>query len=185
VRFYESESWERRHPYFVAALLFIVLSIVLCNVRPAFTSAFDNVISTIVIIVSILMGFVGVLLALLVSVRHTTFIVQLFKIKSPALMKKYFSNTLVSGFLLVVLSAVLYLRSWIYGLHLPFEIDLYIILIALWVSMIAYVALAFRRVVNIMMDILFKSNEESKKDEYNEMDEDSARLLAEKYRRQK
>jgi len=182
----DKESVERLHPIIISvstlALLFILFLVVPCNIFPFASSAFDNVIGVIVTSTSILIGFIGVLLALLVGVRESALMVELFKIKDRGLLKKYFSSTIMSGFFLLILSILLYLRDWVNLLYISESFYTYNLLVILWVSLIVYVVLVARRIVNIMMVILFKSDKLPSVDSI-KMEESEAEEFGRRYRR--
>jgi len=176
------ERIEKWHPLLFSVIVFIALFFAPSCAFPPYDTAFDNVIGAVVTSSSILIGFVGVLLSLLIGVKETPLIISLFEIKGASLLRKYFAQSILSGFFLLVLSVILYLRDWIVAISSGFEFDAYSFLVSLWVSLIIFVVLAACRIINIMMIILFKSNRMPKIDSI-EMDENEAKQLQEKYKR--
>ena len=134
---------------------------------------------------SILVGFVGVLLGLLASIKDTPVVAKLFKQKEIGILKGYFSASIISGVMLVFFSIVLFLRDFIESLKLLglLNFSVYNLLVAVWFSLIIYVILSTWRIINIMMHILFSNREDIDKVDSIVMDKNKARELQERFKK--
>ena len=139
---------------------------------------FDKVLDSVINFTSIVIGFIGVLIGILFSIRNSVLVDKLFKHKSREKLKKYFVESFISGVLLIVLSIIMYLRkNLIIG-----ECDLSVKLFNLWVGFIAYTLLCSYRIISIMILIVFHEDEIKSKQE--ELPEERKTDLDRKYSRQ-
>ncbi|MCI8520598.1 MAG: hypothetical protein HFE51_10495 [Clostridia bacterium] len=120
------------------------------------TDTFDKVLDSVINFTSIIIGFIGVLIGILFSIRNSKLVKRLFKHKSREKLKQYFIESFVSGAFLIVLSIIMYLRqNLIFG-----EYDLYTIIFNLWIGFTVYTALSSYRIISIMIVIVFNEEEE-------------------------
>ena len=145
------------YPLFVFIVCLIV-TILLTRQHPLeLENPFNYVLSATITWSSVLLGFIGVLLGVLFNLLHTDLIKTLFKYATRNALKRYFSEALISGVLLILLSMVLFICD-------------HQILLSLWVSTVVFKLLCAYRIISLMMYILF-SPKDSYKNEDVEMNQ--------------
>lgn len=109
---------------------------------------------------SIIVGFVGVLLGILMSIKNDAAVVELFKTPGKDTLRTYFREAILSGIFLVAFSAVVGLRTLLddvlpsLGSYSPS-----VMLFAVWVGLSVFVFAATYRIAGIMMHIIFHSDD--------------------------
>ncbi len=113
--------------------------------------AFDKVLESTITLSSILIGFVGVLLGILFTVKDTEAISSLFKSKKKFVLKKYFKYNIIFGMLLVLLSLLLYIVEVMDDLSITVKYGVY----GFWGFLLLYTLSSTFRIINIIMHIIF------------------------------
>lgn len=114
----------------------------------------DNLLSNVITFSSIIIGFVGVLLAVLFSLRATNTVELLFKNKKQEDLKRYFTRSIASGVFVVCISICLYLRKMFY-IYIIKDITITRVLGAMWGATIVYLILATYILLDIIMCVIF------------------------------
>jgi hypothetical protein len=140
-------TFEEIYPIIGGALGFIISVFLIGNCIP---EEFDKILDASINFSSILTGFVGALIAILFSIKDTELMKYLFKYKKKNVLLHYFKNTVLSGIIIVIFSAILYLRNNLININIvKFSISV-------WIFLIIYFILASYRIIDIMMIIIFK-----------------------------
>lgn len=129
----------------------IVMNVELTNLPPKF----DNILNGVITFSSILIGFIGVLISILLTIKDSNLIRELFKKVQGKILKKYFKFSLISGFLVVLFSLILYFNNRPIFIYKEKQIDISIIL---WTLFLSYFAMSSLRIIDIMMHIIFKDH---------------------------
>lgn len=149
--FFKKLSIEKHLPISLAIMTFILL--VLC-VHINIEKYLDNLISTTITFSSIIVGFVGVLLAVLFSLRATITVEALFRNRKQGELKRFFKRCIISGVLVVCISIVLYLRDML-NIHIVWNITVVGLIEAFWGATIVYLLVATYILLDIIMCIIF------------------------------
>lgn len=144
--FWRSLSFERLYPYGVG--LSGLGASVICGL--CFTnSGFTDVLNASITFSSILVGFIGALLAILVSIRDSEIIGYIFSVIDKDIFHSYFREAIVSGVVTVISSALLFVAQG----------DLRLWGGRLWLGIVLFFMCASYRVINILLAIVFKDKE--------------------------
>lgn len=175
------EQIERRIPCLCASFVFVVTTMLVTWIKPVFNDSFDKIVDLTVNFTSVLIGFVGVLIGLLFSIRDYDLVKKLFEHKRQTILKRYFTSVILAGLLVLVLSAFLYLRDEI--LCLSGKRTIVEGLFILWCAQVGYMLGSGGRVVMIMLNIVFKAEKENASKKHDsDMPEEEAEQLREQLR---
>lgn len=133
---------------------------------------YDKILDAMITFFSIMLGFVGVLIGILFSIRNTKLVKMLFAHKSREKLKWYFSEAFLSGFLFIILSVLMYAKN---------EVIFMNELVSFWVGLILYSLLCNCRIIKIIMNIVF-FDEEKQQEKKDKMDEFQKNKLMDKYK---
>lgn len=173
---YFIEQW---YP-FALSVIVVVIYLFLFNIN--IVDDIDTIINAVISFASILVGFIGTLLALLFSLNNNPIVKFIFKDEHyNKLMKKFFIRVFQSGFILIVCSLVLFLRKTINNidffnlriLYFNQEITILIIIKIIWIFSLSYFGSSSYRIILIITKIAFtynNINEDDKADEGEELD---------------
>lgn len=138
---------------------------------------YDKVLDSVINSTSIIIGFIGVLIGILFSIRNSELVDKLFKHKSRDKLKKYFVESFISGVILVTLSIIMYLREkLVIG-----NFDLSNPLFDLWIGFIVYTLLCSYRIISVIIFIVFHEENLTTKSE--EMPQEKKSELDQKYKK--
>lgn len=158
-------------------LILTIIVIVLCLVISGLYNfdfsdpAYDKILDATINCTSILIGFVGVLIGVLFSIRYSKLIVTLFKQGADVKLKQYFLKSIISGVMLVVISAFLYLR-YIQPINIAIRY-----LVTIWCGLLVYSGACYYRIIKLMIQIVFNHNEY----DFNFSDTEDAKVARQKY----
>jgi hypothetical protein len=153
---------------YYAILYLISLVVVICAFHFDWTyqiENFDKVLDSVITFSSIILGFLGALLGILITIRDSSIMIKIFKENHKSTIKHYFSESIFIGFLVVITSTILQLflsetDSWI--LYLFYG----------WLFITTLFICSSYRVIRTLMDIMFKSDIKNEKNE-KEIDDES------------
>lgn len=132
-----------------------------------------KILDSMITFISIVLGFVGVLIGILFSIRNTHLVKQLFRYKSREKLKRFFNEALLSGLIFILISIVMYMKN-------EFTITKYF-MPSLWVGFLSYTIACDIRIINIVMNIVFFDDSDSKS-EKDEMPKQEKENLRRKYK---
>jgi hypothetical protein len=170
--------WERFYPLIIS-LLSVGLSITfkLKIDIPGFEKVLDGIIT----FTSIVIGFLGALLAIILSISKSKVMQHLYKHVNESngknLLYSYFNQTIIAGFVTVILSIFLYILKEIKDIKCYGEYALYI-----WVFFSVFFILSSYRIVSVLMRTLFTESKLSNQDaekKPKKLPEDQVRTLKE------
>lgn len=115
----------------------------------SYNDVFDNILDATINFNSIIIGFVGVLIGILFSLRDSHIVSLLFKHNKEQQLKRYFLEAIISGVVLLLFSAVLYLRA-VYPMNM---IVSYIV--SIWCGLLVYSGASYYRIIQLMIKIIF------------------------------
>lgn len=173
--------WEAYHPFavgfFCMCLSFIGNRLVQF---PSFSSV-ENILDAVITLSSVTVGFAGVLLAILFSIRNSESISILFRTVAKTRLQSYFRQVIVSSFALLVVSALLHNHDSIGDLfrHIGFTVNPADLVLFFWFGLVFFVIAAAYRIVSIMMYIIFNDDVETPR--VHELDSESKKELKSKY----
>jgi len=164
--------WEEKYPLILSLLitgiLFIHISYNFCHPQN-----FENTLNAMITIDSILLGFLGVSLLILLSIHDRKVVEFLFKNPSRKTLKMYFKSPIISGFVNLILSiSFVFIGYFINKLML-----------IIWLFTALFFILSSYRIISIVMHIVFKdptATNERKPDKV--LDANREKELKEKYK---
>lgn len=153
-------------PYIVSVLLLVIAYFLDWSYK---IEKFDKVLDSIITFSSIIIGFLGALLGILITIRDTGIMK---KIYSKNIYKKelkfYFYETIIIGFIVIVLTTIMYLV-----MGQEYKINIIIFYAWLFVATLFFIS-SFNLILKLM-SILFKSDiqedEEQESNDCKEQDE--------------
>lgn len=113
---------------------------------------FEKVLDNATIFSSIVVGFLGALLGILVSIKDTEIVTAIFETEEKSTLKSYFNETFLLGIVVVLCSSVMQvLRSQ--------ESITTLIIFHIWALISFWFIPSTYRIVNILMSVFFKTND--------------------------
>lgn len=161
--------FEQYYPLIAAIVGIIIFICSSCNFW--LSEDFDKVLNGVITFSSILVGFMGALLAILASIRNTEIVEYIYSHVEKSLFLKYFKFTIIPGLLVVVLSCVMFvIKNNFLGV--------------LWTFTTIYFAFASYRIIDILLRIIFKDpNCTEYKPSGNELTEAEANAIRERLKK--
>ncbi|WP_260286746.1 hypothetical protein [Peribacillus aracenensis] len=138
--------------------LFISIIVVVISIRFDFSYTvenFDKVLDGTITFSSIVVGFLGALLGILVSIKDSAIVKSIFDSKEKHTLKRYFNETFIMGFLVVILSCAMHVLR-VYP-SITTKVIFYI-----WLGLTCWFIPSTHRIVNILMSVFFKTNSKDK-----------------------
>lgn len=129
-------------------------------------SNFEKILDAVITFTSIIIGFLGALLGILFTVKDTEIVKELFK-KHRSAMKYFFNEALITGFLLILLSAVFYIYKDNTSEYVKY-------MFCAWIGFVSLFVTSSYRVITSLMSLLFNSD---KKKEINDFSEDQKEAI--------
>lgn len=170
---------EKYLPCFLGIVAFVTIIVSASKINISSTS-FERILDSTITLSSIIVGFVGVLLGLLFSIRNTEIVDLLFKKKSKNVLQSYFKSNILSGILLVLMSLILYLSDAITDISILAKHITH----GIWGFLLIYTIASAYRIINIIMFILFcDEKNENKEPEPMKMDDKRKQDLKNRYSR--
>ncbi|WP_281885716.1 hypothetical protein [Paenibacillus sp. YYML68] len=129
---------------------------------------FDKVLDGSITFSSIVVGFLGALLGILMSIRDSLIVKAIFATNEKKTLKLYFQETFIIGFAVVISSCVMHviredislLTDWIF---------------TIWLLVVAWFIPSTYRIVSILMSVFFSSNNSSTRPQGNKTNDITAR----------
>ncbi|MYL71737.1 hypothetical protein GLW00_12795 [Halobacillus litoralis] len=112
---------------------------------------FEKVLDGVITFGSIVVGFLGALLGILVSVRNSGIVKEIFESNNKTVLKIYFNETFIVGFLTIITSISLYILK-------EYDQVASKIVFYFWILFVIWFIPSTYRIINILMTVLFKSN---------------------------
>lgn len=124
------------------------------------TKSFDKIIDATINFISIVLGFIGVLIGLLFSIKDTGLVKKLFEGNRKRQLKLCFMEAIVFGILLVGISMMMYVAGDIYELLLSKDLDWPInnIMFYIWTLIWGLAIGSSFQIIYIMINSLFGKN---------------------------
>lgn len=112
---------------------------------------FDKVLDGSITFSSIVVGFLAALLGILISIRDTEIVKEIFRQNEIGTLKYYFNEALILGFLTVILSGVLHVirENILLSVTIVFNV---------WSVVLFWFIASTYRIVHLLMNIFFKSH---------------------------
>lgn len=173
---------ERFYPTFFSC---VAVFFYLC-VSPPFQDSFSELLSACFSFVSIMLGFIGVLIALLFSLNSN--MIKDYVLNDEILKKRiyqFYRAPIYSGFIFILVSLLFYIKNTIYSMEFPEGVSggIWFIIKLIWIYFLIYFIASSYRIVHIVLHISFydKSDDElegqekvqciSENEEYKKMQE--------------
>lgn len=116
---------------------------------------FDKVLDGAINFSSIVLGFLGALLGILLSIKDSEIVKAIFRNNGKSLLKYYFNESFITGLLVVILSSIMHIVRKDKGdPTLLADIMFYV-----WVTIVVFFIFSTYRIVNILMNVFFKAND--------------------------
>lgn len=172
------------YPWMFGSVVTVVASLFYWDTEIEISTQMSNLVNSITTFASVNVGFVGVLLGILFSVKDAPLIKGLFEREhTKGLTSRYFKESIVGGLALVILSSCLHVMTPIEVL-LPNGAIIYIstLVISGWAGLVTYALLASFRIMSLMMKALFKSGQPSSRLGGPSMDESERQNLRDQFK---
>lgn len=144
---------ERVYPYAVAS--FLVVIIYMQKINYISSNNINNAIDGVITITSLIIGFVGAVLPVIMGMKNDSkFVRYVFEKDTERLFMKYMKNTLLYGMLLIAISVSLYFKKD-YETTIYYKYVFYV-----WIFMMALFLSATHRCINNMLNLIFSKDEE-------------------------
>lgn len=125
---------------------------------------FDDLLVSVITFGSIVTGFLGALLGILMSIRNSDIVKEIFNSHEKSTLKFYFYETFTLGFMLIILTSSMQI---LIGYEFAFTYYIYY----LWIVIsFAFIPSTYR-IVNILLEIFFKSNNSKNRPSSNVIDD--------------
>nr|WP_307991420.1 hypothetical protein [uncultured Niameybacter sp.] len=150
-----SNFFEKSGPILVAIITFICTVIISTRgFMVGIDQYLNDLLNAVITLSSILIGFIGVLLGLLFSLRNSKIVELLFQYTTKEILKSYFKRAILSGTIIVGISILLYVRELI-NFNILTCITVVDILGSLWCANLVHLMLATYILIDIIMHIVF------------------------------
>lgn len=168
--------WEECHPLLIALIITVLLVVFArwcdiyfsCNIKN-----YEKILDASITFSSIVVGFVGVLLGILISIKETKIVQTLFTKIRKQLLVRYFKESIFSGIAVIVTSSSLYLIQNEIWSKLIFYI---------WIFTLIYFMLSSYRIIDILFMIIFQDNSLQDMIKGNRMSDKEAKELEDRFR---
>lgn len=154
-----SKRWEQVYPVIIS----VTLTITLCSLGFTPTiNGFEKVLDGTITFVSIVIGFLAALLAIILSISKSKVMKHLYEYvdaeKGKNILFHFFQQSLIAGFLSVILSI------WMYIIKNQNPLQFYgKAVFFIWLVFALFFILAAYRIINLLMAALFKEAKPEKK----------------------
>ena len=149
--------FERNYRFLFSITIITVMLYVFIKYPIELGDEIENVVNNLIVFVSIIIGFLGVLLGVLLSLRHEKIVLALFEMEAKETLKYYFIMPLVSGTGSVLFGCTIFFRDAIdafiqnvYGYLVVSEC-----IIIIWMFFTLYMLFSTCRLVSIMFELVF------------------------------
>lgn len=162
--------WERVYPHVIA--LSITVALTLIPFKPITSTNIDSLVEGIVTLDSIIIGFVGAIIPVILSMKNESKLVKyVFERDNDGLFKKYISETIGYGLLDVSITLIVYLRDVLTAKH---AMD--VLSFALIYGFLLFLLSTYRS-MSCMLKLIFSDDEEIKEDVSNKLPQSKSNQL--------
>lgn len=151
-------NWEKNYPLILSLVITFFFYVLGFSPKiPGYEKVLDGIIS----FSSIVLGFLGALLAIILSISKSNVVKHLYNYVGKSggdgknILFGYFQQSLITGFIVVMLSICMYVVSNIKNLTIFYKI-----MSLGWVLITLFFILSSYRIISILMYTLFKHEEE-------------------------
>lgn len=152
----ENEKTEKYYPICISIIIVIIYMVKTPN-KILYPKNFENLLSALLTIQSVFIGFLGVTLTILLSLKDEKIVRYIYKYKSKKLLSKYFKYPLMIGFMSLIWTiSMFYLKEYdeYYFFNTTNINNGKIFLGVLLFIMVYFILLSFR-VIDIIFNIVF------------------------------
>ena len=174
--------FERNYPILFSITTVTVMLYVFVKYPIELGNEIKDVVNNLIVFVSIIIGFLGVLLGVLLSLRNEKIVLALFEMEAKETLKYYFTMPLVSGTGSVLFGCTIFFRDVIdafiqsvYGYLAVSEC-----IIVIWMFFTFYMLFSTCRLVSIMFELVFSDGKMQERESVVE-DKERAKELENKY----
>lgn len=173
-------SFEVVYPQIFSLIITIILFFILDY--DLLYKEYDNLLNGTITFASIVIGFLGALLGILLSIKDAEIVQEVFSDTKKEYLVMYFKHSLITGTIFIILSCILYYGEHMTDTLIIKSISLDQILILSWFFIFTFFILSSYRIISIMMRIVFKSPQSGKKPHMESVEQDIEERLKEKYK---
>lgn len=171
----------------IIGIIFVIIGILLLHYFDlpikSDNDVLNKIIDSVINFTSIIVGFIGVLVGILFSIRSSKLVTLLFRYNSRKKLKSYFKSAFICGMLLIFISIVMYARVEIALVFKDICSCISEALFIVWMFFIGNTMACCYRIINIMILILFSDDTENKLLEKYSISEQEKKELNDKYKR--
>lgn len=148
---------EKYWPLFLSLIIALLFFVIIPN-KIKIPQNFDNFLTAAITFISIILGFLGVALTIILSIRNTELMEYIFGNTTRERLKNYFKSPIISGFIDVVFTISLYFINIYkdYPIATKLEITTGKCILVLWIFLSTYFLFSSYRIIDIVMIIIFK-----------------------------
>lgn len=174
--------FERNYPIIFSITIVTVMLYVFVKCPIELGNEIENVVNNLIVFVSIIIGFLGVLLSVLLSLRNEKIVLALFEMEAKETLKYYFTMPLVSGTGSVLFGCTIFFRDAI-DAFIPSVCGYLTVsecIIVVWMFFTFYMLFSTSRLVSIMFELVFSDGKIQERESVVE-DKKRAKELENKY----
>lgn len=166
-------AWERVYPHVIAISLVIILK--KAAIEPTNSSKIDSLIDGIITLDSIIIGFMGTIIPVILSMKNESKLVKyVFDRDKDGLFKKYISETIAYGLADICISLSVYIRDVVTNVHIIKWIKI------LFVYTFILFIVATYRSMSCMLRLIFTEDSLIEQSVSNRLDNEKSNRLWEK-----
>ncbi|NNG67734.1 hypothetical protein [Caldanaerobacter subterraneus] len=161
---FKKMDYEKYWPLFLSLIIAFLFFVIIPN-KIKIPQNFDNFLTAAITFISIILGFLGVALTIILSIRNTELMEFIFQNTSKERLKNYFKNPIISGFFDVIVTIGLYFFDIYkdYTITTKLGITVGKCILILWIFLSMYFLFSSYRIIDIVMIIIFKDPKETQK----------------------
>lgn len=147
------------YPWAISIFIIIILLTIPFDISHKVKN-FSNVLESVVIFSSIIVGFLGALLGILITIKNSKIIKEIDDNNEMRTVRYFFNESLILGFVVILLSIAFQVLK-------DYEYDFVQYYFYVWFTITGVFALSSFRIIQLLMNIFFKSNDTNERPESN------------------
>lgn len=112
---------------------------------------FEKVLDAVITFGSIIIGFLAALLGILITIKNSEIMKEIYNNNQDILLKAYFVEAISSGFIVIILSTIMHLLIG----HKHIFVD---VVFFIWMVCLSLFLFSSYRIISLLMKVLFKSS---------------------------
>ena len=173
---------EQKYPVFLSIIIAVAATYIFIKYPITLREEIGSVINNLIVFVSIIIGFIGVLLGVLLSLKNEKIILILFELKAKDTLKQYFRAPIFNGTSSILFGCIIFFHKAIDSLaeNIYGQMSLSECAVIMWIFFTVNMLLTAHRLLNIMFELVFSDRKVQEREIIVE-DEKKVRDLKEKH----